>query len=65
MMVAAITGGRTGQFWHPKTFYAGALIFLWGHLGAVSWDVVGLAGVSDESVLRQADGQPLALRSRH
>ncbi len=28
LMVAAITGGRTGQFWHPKTFYAGALIFL-------------------------------------
>jgi hypothetical protein len=27
LMVAAVTGGRTGVFWHPKTFLAGALIF--------------------------------------
>jgi hypothetical protein len=28
LMLAGITGGRTVQFWHPKMFLAGALIFL-------------------------------------
>ena len=27
LMLAAVTGGRTGVFWHPKTFIVGALIF--------------------------------------
>ena len=28
LMLAGITGGRTVQFWHPKMFLAGALIFV-------------------------------------